>query len=203
MGAKRLILGFAIAFLLTGAGLAALLFLGRGDDGQVAGDASGDYEYVDLPTLTYEGAGSFEWGAKVSSVADGDTVRLADGRRIRLVQIDAPERSSECYGNAARRALLRLVPLGSNVALSWDDPIDDRDAYGRFLRYLSVGKLNVNLALVEQGAAVPYFFRGQRGIYADKLLAAAREARRNRRGLWGACPGAKLDPNRGALTGRA
>ena len=61
----------------------------------------------------------------------------------------------------------------------------------------------VNLGLVEQGAAVPYFFRGERGAFADELLSAANEARSGRRGLWGACPGAKLDPNRGSLTGPA
>ena len=50
---------------------------------------------------------------------------------------------------------------------------------------------------------MPYFFRGERGVYADELLSAAKDARRERRGLWGACPGAKLDPNRGSLTGPA
>ena len=44
---------------------------------------------------------------------------------------------------------------------------------------------------------MPYFFRGEHGVHADELLSAAKEARRERRGLWGACPGAKLDPSRG------
>ena len=36
--------------------------------------------------------------AVVATVTDGDTVRLADGRRVRLVQIDTPElNTGECY----------------------------------------------------------------------------------------------------------
>jgi endonuclease YncB( thermonuclease family) len=87
-----------------------------------------------------------------------------------------------------------------------DAALDDRDEHGRLLRYIQLGveeglTATVNLELVRQGAAVPYFFRGERGVYADELLSAAKDARREHRGLWGACPGAKLDPNRGSLTG--
>ena len=37
----------------------------------------------------------------VDSVRDGDTILLEDGRRVRLVQVDAPELGRECYGDAA------------------------------------------------------------------------------------------------------
>ena len=47
----------------------------------------------------------------VTSVADGDTLTVAGGKRVRLVQIDTPELGSgECYSRAARRALERLAP---------------------------------------------------------------------------------------------
>lgn len=137
----------------------------------------------------------------VAAVADGDTVVLGDGRRIRLVQIDAPEAANECYGHEATTLLRRLTPRGTTVALERDPALDDVDAYGRPLRYLVAGGTNVNLELVRLGAAVPYFFRGDRGRYADELLTAARDARAAGRGLWGACPGARLDPARGAVTG--
>ena len=145
-------------------------------------------------------------GVNAGSVVDGDTFRLEDGRSIRLLQIDAPE-YRECYSRAATSALVRLIPHGSIVVLVHDPFLDTQDKYGRLLRYVSAEgvrpRAQINIELVRQGAAVPYFFRGQRGTYADELLAAAKVARRERRGLWGACPGAKLDPNRGALTGRA
>jgi endonuclease YncB( thermonuclease family) len=135
--------------------------------------------------------------AVVASVTDGDTVRLADSRRVRLLQIDTPELGTgECYSRAARKALLRLVPEGSAVGLEADAALDRVDRYGRLLRYLWRGSTNVNLELVRQGAAAPYFHDGDRGRYASRLMTAARAAKATRRGLWGACPGTVLDPSR-------
>jgi micrococcal nuclease len=135
--------------------------------------------------------------AVVASVTDGDTVRLADGRRVRLLQIDTPELGTgECYSRASRKALLRLTPEGSRVGLEADPSLDQVDRYGRLLRYLRRGATNVNLELVRQGAAAPYFYSGDTGRYADRLLAAAKAAKAARRGLWGACPGTVLDPYR-------
>ena len=128
--------------------------------------------------------------AVVATVTDGDTVRLADGRRVRLLQIDTPELGTgECYSRAARKALLRLVPERSAVGLETDRALDQIDRYGRLLRYLRSGSANVNLELVRQGAAAPYFYDGDLGRYADRLLSAAKAAKAARRGLWGACPG--------------
>ena len=140
--------------------------------------------------------------AVVSRVTDGDTLRLRDGRRVRLLQIDAPE-IDECFATAATRALTRRLPVGRRILLVRDRALDGRDGYGRLLRYVVLGDENVNVDLVRTGAAVPYFFHGGRGRFAAVLLGAARQARRERRGLWGACPGARLDPNRGSSTGPA
>ena len=172
MGALRLIRALAVAVLLL-AGCAA-------DDATVAAD--GD-------------------AGRVARIADGDTLRLADGRRIRLVQIDAPEPGSECWGNDARDELAALAAPGSEVELQRDPALDDRDRFGRLLRYVSAGGRNLNLALVELGAAAPYFFRGARGRYADELLDAAEAARAAGRGLWGRCPAARLDPGRTLVAG--
>jgi endonuclease YncB( thermonuclease family) len=137
----------------------------------------------------------------VERVTDGDTLRLRDGRRVRLVQIDAPERDTECYGRAAGAALARLAPPGTRVTLERDPSLDARDGYGRLLRYVLVGELDVNLELVRLGAAAPYFYRGAKGRQAGSLLSAAEAARAHRRGLWGACPDARLAPDRGLVTG--
>jgi micrococcal nuclease len=137
----------------------------------------------------------------VASINDGDSLRLRDGRRIRLVQIDAPEDPAECFGRAATRVLVRLAPRGTAVRLVADPALDERDAHGRLLRYVFAGGRNVNLALVRAGAAAPFFFRGARGRYAGALLEEAREARASGRGLWGACPGTRLAPGRGIDTG--
>jgi micrococcal nuclease len=139
----------------------------------------------------------------VASVHDGDTLRLTDGRRVRVVQIDAPELGPDCFGEQARRALARLVPPGTRVALDRDPALDSTDRYGRLLRYVSVGGRDVGLDLVAAGAAEPYFFHGKRGRHADQLLRAAKRARAAKRGLWAACPAARLDPALGSMTGPA
>ena len=176
MGAERLI------SLLAVAALAAL----------AAGCQSG--------TDTEPAAGRTR--AVVEWVNDGDTLTLTSGARVRLVQIDAPELESDCYGRPALRALIALVPKGTRVILVRDPGLDDRDRYGRLLRYLFVRDENVNVQLVREGAASPYFFRGDRGRYADALLDAVDEARAAQRGYWGACPGADLNTGLGSITGR-
>jgi endonuclease YncB( thermonuclease family) len=122
-------------------------------------------------------------------VNDGDTLRTTSGARIRLVQIDAPELHPDCYGKAALAALRRLAPAGAAVTLMRDPAHDASDRYGRRLRYVVAGGRNVNLELVREGAASPYFFHPVVGRYARDLLTAVTEAPAARRGYWGACPG--------------
>ncbi len=89
------------------------------------------------------------------------------------------------------------------MRLVGDPALDDRDRYGRLLRYVFVGDTDVNVALVRRGAASPYFYRGERGRHAETLLDAADAARAEQRGFWGACPSARLNPGLGSLTGPA
>jgi endonuclease YncB( thermonuclease family) len=139
---------------------------------------------------------------KVRSVYDGDTLTLTDGQRVRLLQVDTPELGSgECYSRAAHRVLLSLVPPGTAVTIDTDPTLDRVDRYGRLLRYVLRGGLNVNLELVRRGAAAPYFYEGDRGRYAGALMRAARSAQAAKRGLWGACPRTLLDPDRAVDTG--
>jgi micrococcal nuclease len=124
----------------------------------------------------------------VSWVIDGDTIRLTNGDRVRLVQIDAPElHLRECYGARARSELEKLLPRGRRVRLELDAKLDQVDEHGRQLAYVFAGGTNVNVEQVRRGAARLFFYRGQRGRYADRLRQAAREARSAGRGLWSAC----------------
>lgn len=143
-------------------------------------------------------------GDVVATITDGDTLTLRDGRRIRLLQIDTPELGTgECYSRAARTALLALVPVGSAVTLESDPALDRIDRYGRLLRYVHRNGVNVNLELVRRGDAAPYFYAGERGRYANGLMAAASSARLARRGLWASCPNTPLDPMHAISTGQS
>jgi endonuclease YncB( thermonuclease family) len=141
--------------------------------------------------------------ATVEWVNDGDTLTLEGGAKVRLVQVDAPELRTDCYGREALRALIALAPQGTRVTLVADPELDDRDDYGRLLRYVFRGDTNVNVELVRRGAASPYYFRNDRGAFADELDDAVDEARDDRTGYWGACPGAELNTGLGSVTGPA
>ena len=144
--------------------------------------------------------------AVIARVVDGDTVVLADGRRVRLVQIDTPEVFSglECFGPQASSETRRLLPRGTKVKLVAEPAGASIDRYGRLLRYVvrSADGLNVNLRLVGDGAAAPYFYGGERGRYAGRLERLAQRARSARRGLWGRCPSTHYLPYDAVSTGR-
>jgi endonuclease YncB( thermonuclease family) len=178
VGADRLTAAFAVAALLVAAGC---------DDGA-------DQSQAERPTART---------GVVARVNDGDTLTLSDGAKIRLVQIDAPELTTDCYGRAAQRALTSLAPAGARVRLVRDPALDDRDRYGRLLRYVFVGETDVNVELVRRGAAAPYFFRNERGEHALELMDAVQNSQNGHRGYWGACPRARLNTGLGALTGPA
>ena len=82
-----------------------------------------------------------------------------------------------------------MLPVGARVRVERDPALDDIDRYGRLLRYVFKGRLNVNVDLVRKGAASVWFYDGDRGRYADQLLRAAENARASSAG-----PGARAKP---------
>lgn len=138
---------------------------------------------------------------RVASITDGDTIKLSDGRSVRLLQIDTPELSdNECYAKEAQTALANLLNIRGSLRMTTDPRLDRTDAYGRLLRYLFKGRMNINLEMVKIGAATPYFYKRELGRYSAELLNAAESAKAQGLGLWSACPATKLDPNRALTT---
>jgi micrococcal nuclease len=119
-------------------------------------------------------------GCIVSAVADGDSFRCNDGRRVRLIGIDTPERQ-QSFSSVAREALLKMIPLDSTVRLERD--VAPTDRYGRVLAYVWVGPTLVNEAMVREGWAVLYTVPPN-VKYADRLGRAQKEARARGAGLW-------------------
>lgn len=128
--------------------------------------------------------------AKVSEIVDGDTVRLEDGRQVRLVGIQAPKLPLGRAGfkkwplaDESKSALGDLT-LGRNVRLFYGGRRIDR--YGRALAHLFAGEGNevwIQRALLRQGMARVYSFPDNRALVTE-LLAAEKEARQRRRGIW-------------------
>lgn len=115
----------------------------------------------------------------VSRVLDGDTVELANGRRVRYIGINTPERDQPYYQEAT--AANRRLVEGKTVRLEFD--ADTFDQYGRSLAYVWVGQVMANLEMVKLGYAntftVPPNVR-----YENEFRQAEREAREAGRGLW-------------------
>ena len=139
--------------------------------------------------------------AVVARVVDGDTIELAGGQRVRLVQIDTPEKHDECYGDEASTLTQRLIPPGTHVRIEQDPKLDQVDRYGRKLGYVWKGDEDVNVTLVRDGAAGVWFFDGRRGRYSEELLSAAEQAQADRKGLWGSCPLAGFNPTESMSSG--
>jgi endonuclease YncB( thermonuclease family) len=87
---------------------------------------------------------------RVAYVVDGDTLVLASGLTVRLRGIDAPERS-ECASDRSTRSLTSLIK-GERVRLVRAG--DDRDRYGRLLRYVDLGKTDAGLRQIKRGLAI-------------------------------------------------
>ena len=141
---------------------------------------------------------------KVSKVYDGDTITMADGLKVRLLQIDAPELGErECYADKSKATLISLLSKKGTIRLKADPVSASYDRYGRALRYIFVGNTNVNLEMVKLGAAAPYFYQGEKGRYSAAMLKAAENAKLYKVGLWKDCPGTKLLPTKAITTYKA
>jgi micrococcal nuclease len=117
----------------------------------------------------------------VGRIADGDTFRCADGRRVRLIGIDSPETQQQPFGVQAKDALQKLLPAGEAVRLESD--AGPRDRYGRLLAYVWIGPTLVNEVMIREGWAVLYTVPPN-VKYADRFTRAQNEARARRAGLW-------------------
>jgi micrococcal nuclease len=124
--------------------------------------------------------------ATVDRVIDGDTI-VAGGARIRYLLVDAPEATTSpaaCYGANAAQFNADLV-LGKTVRLTYDTVC--QDGFGRTLAYVTASGQDVSRLLIERGFACVLHIPPDGDARADEFEAVQAEARRARRGLWGAC----------------
>lgn len=124
----------------------------------------------------------------VRKVVDGDTLRLVDGRSVRLIGLNAPElarkgRPAEPYAHEAHERLEQLVRgSGGRVALRVGR--EPRDRYGRTLAHLydRHGR-NLEARLLAEGLGFHIAFTPNDALVSCHA-AAERAARRAGRGLW-------------------
>lgn len=106
----------------------------------------------------------------VTKVIDGDTI-IVEGKKVRLLGIDADEKGYACYEEAKKR----LEELVLNKAIRLEKDRIDKDQYGRLLRYVWLNNTNINLLLVKEGLAIARIENAFK--YADQFVSAEQEAR--------------------------
>ena len=113
---------------------------------------------------------------------DGDTIKF-NGEWVRLAQIDTPEKG-KCQSLEATEFTRKFLENTGQIKLISDSRLDNVDQYNRSIRYVMKGNRNLNLELVRNGYAKPYFFNNTRGKYARQIEWYARQAKAERLGLW-------------------
>ena len=128
---------------------------------------------------------------QVVRVIDGDTIQICcvfgDREKVRYIGVDTPEthhpmKGIEPFGKEAAEANRKLVD-GKTVRLEFD--VQQLDKFGRTLAYVYLEDGTcVNACLVEHGYAQVMTVRPN-VKHQELFLKLQREAREERRGLWG------------------
>ncbi len=118
-----------------------------------------------------------QYEGKVIKVADGDSITiLYEGKelRIRLAEIDAPERGQPFWRKS--REILADYVAGKEVTVEEFDV----DQYGRVVGHVYLGDLWVNGELVRGGYAYVY----PKYAVSKKLYEFEKDAQGNKAGIW-------------------
>lgn len=121
----------------------------------------------------------------VLRVIDGDTFEVSmDGKneKVRIVGIDAPE-TGDCFSRDATARLTALID-GNTVRLEAKST-EDRDVFGRLLRYVWFAGNDVGAGMVRDGYVLSYekYPHAKLNLYES----LERDAQEAGRGLWSGC----------------
>jgi len=126
---------------------------------------------------------------QVSEVIDGDTFAFfCDNKRekVRIIGIDSPEtvhpsKPVECFGKEAGAKLKQLI--GDKYVTLVKNPAENRDVYGRLLRYVHYLGRDIGKQMIKEGYAHSY--KKYPHPRLDDYNSDEKEAREKRTGLWG------------------
>jgi micrococcal nuclease len=97
---------------------------------------------------------SFGQDIMVIRIIDGDTFEIENGDKVRMIGIDAPELKDE--GGLESKNYLRLLIENKYVSLIKDEKNNNKDFFGRLLRYVYLKNSDINLKMIEDGYANVY-----------------------------------------------
>jgi endonuclease YncB( thermonuclease family) len=133
----------------------------------------------------------------VQRVVDGDTLRLSDGRSVRMIGLNTPElgkqgRSDEPFAVAARKRLESLV-AASNGRVGVLAGKESRDHYGRTLAHLyGADGANLEAQMLAEGLGFQVAVAPNVDLVACQQ-AAERSARQAGLGVWRQSPVLKAE----------
>lgn len=115
----------------------------------------------------------------VTKVFDGDTVEIETGDKVRLLGINSAEHGEYYYQEAKDR----LAQLVAKKQVKLESGPEDKDRYGRLLRYVFIDDVFVNQQLLKEGYAIVYFLNPEEKYYLE-FKEAEKEAKEKKLGLW-------------------
>ncbi|VAW51051.1 hypothetical protein MNBD_GAMMA06-134 [hydrothermal vent metagenome] len=124
---------------------------------------------------------------RIKYIIDGDTLQLKDGRKVRLIGINAPEtardnRAAQPFAAEATNALKALFAQNKSISLVYGNEKFDR--YKRLLAHgFTTSGENIQAVLLAQGYAHTITFPPN-ARFATCYQQQEREARCNKAGLW-------------------
>ena len=129
----------------------------------------------------------FDETSKIRYIHDGDTLKLNDGRKVRLIGINTPElardgKPAEAFAFEAKNVLKSLFKKDKSITLVYGK--DKKDRYGRLLAHVLLADgQNVQEILLQQGYARVIAVPPNTRLTAC-YLEVERIARCNKAGLW-------------------
>ncbi len=163
-----------ILILAVGAISIAYAYTGTGFSHNIPSSKYYDMSASDILNQYSDSECHVEESAVCTQVVDGDTIYLDNGKKVRFVGVNTPERGVEGY--ITSKNFVQKLCLNKEVGLDIDDK-KHNDKYGRTLAVVIVDGKNVNEMLLKEGLAeimymppsefYPYNWAGRNTHVAD------------------------------------
>lgn len=112
---------------------------------------------------------------KIKRALDGDTLELEDGRKVRMLGMNTPEKGKFM----SKEALNFTKTLENKTAVLF---YNKKDKYGRILGYVFFEDENFNRKILESGLAHLYYY--EKDKFYQQMKEAEEIARQNKKGIW-------------------
>ncbi len=148
---KKHIFSLLIIFIIAiGAISIASAYTGTGFSHNIPSSKYSDMSASDILNKYSNTNCHVEESAVCTKVVDGDTIYLDNGKKVRFVGVNTPERGVEGY--ITSKNFVQKLCLNKEVGLDIDDS-KHNDKYGRTLAVVIVDGKNLNEMLLKEGLA--------------------------------------------------